>query len=211
MSKERFPNTWEELDLLARIRVRQGKLADALKLWGRGATIPTHSSRAHACIASLQNYAAAKFKRDRQMFVVLWALWSTAVFGVVALVVLKGVSMKLELPPPIPAKRASPTKVEPPPRNEASPSVKPLPAVPPPPPPQASPPPIPPALRTPAPSNEKPGKPAEAGKSAERTGQSTPWLFVGLAIMGFGLLMVWVNSSSRTKTVSSNSVPIALL
>jgi hypothetical protein len=89
LSKERFPNTWEELDLLARIRVRQGKLADALRLWGRGATIPTHSSRAHACIASLQNYAAAKFKRDRQMFIVLWALWSTAVFGVVALVMSK--------------------------------------------------------------------------------------------------------------------------
>ena len=89
ISKEQFPDTWEELDLLARIRVRQGKLADALKLWGRGATIPTHSSRAHACIASLQNYAAAKFKRDRQMFIVLWALWSTAVFGVVAFVVLK--------------------------------------------------------------------------------------------------------------------------
>lgn len=89
MSKERLPDTWEELDLLARIRVREGKLADALKLWGLGATIPTHSSRAHACIASLQNYAAAKFKRDRQMFIVLWALWSTGVFGVVALVVLK--------------------------------------------------------------------------------------------------------------------------
>jgi hypothetical protein len=87
--KERLPNTWEELDLLARVRVREGKLADAFRLWGRGATIPTHSSRAHACIASLQNYAAAKFKRDRQMFIALWALWSTAVFGVVTLVLLK--------------------------------------------------------------------------------------------------------------------------
>jgi len=86
VSKERFPNTWEELDLLARIRVREGKLADALKLWGRGATIPTHSSRARACMASLQNYAGAKFKRDRQMFIVLWAVWSAAVFGVVTLV-----------------------------------------------------------------------------------------------------------------------------
>jgi hypothetical protein len=90
VSKERFPNTWEELDLLARIRVREGKLADALQLWGRGATIPTHSSRAHACIASLQNYAAAKFKRDRQMFIVLWALWSSVVIGVVAVFVLRG-------------------------------------------------------------------------------------------------------------------------
>src|SRR5262245_41406595 len=62
VSKERFPNTWEELDLLARLRVREGKLAEALKLWGRAATIPTHSSCAHVYIASLQNYAAAKFK-----------------------------------------------------------------------------------------------------------------------------------------------------
>jgi hypothetical protein len=89
VSKERFPNTWEELDLLARIRVREGKLADALKLWGRGATDPTHSSRAHACIASLQNHAAAKFKRERQIFLMLWALWSATVMGVVAVVMSK--------------------------------------------------------------------------------------------------------------------------
>jgi hypothetical protein len=89
VSKECFPNTWDELDLLARIRVREGKLADALKLWGRVATVPTQSCRAHACIASLQNHATAKFKRERQMFIVLWALWSSAVVGVVALVVWK--------------------------------------------------------------------------------------------------------------------------
>ena len=89
VSKERFPNTWEELDLLARIRVLEGKLADALKLWRRGATISTHSARAHACIASLQKHAAEKFGRQKQMFIVLWALWSTAVVGVVAIVVWK--------------------------------------------------------------------------------------------------------------------------
>lgn len=89
ISKERFPDTWDELDLLARIRVREGKFADALKLWNRGANMPTRSLRAHACIASLQDYAAAKFKRDRQMFIVLWALWSSAVFVVVTLVVSK--------------------------------------------------------------------------------------------------------------------------
>ena len=89
VSKERFPNTWEELDLLARVRVREGKFAHALKLWGRGAAIPTRSLRAHACIASLQRYAAAKFKRDGQIFILLWALWSSAVFVVVALVMSK--------------------------------------------------------------------------------------------------------------------------
>src|SRR6266498_4271340 len=55
VSKEQFPDTWEELDLLARIRVREGKFADALKLWSRGASIPTRSARARACIASLQD------------------------------------------------------------------------------------------------------------------------------------------------------------
>jgi len=90
VSKEQFPDTWEELDLLARIRVREGKFADALKLWSRGASIPTRSARARACIASLQDYAAAKFKRDRQMFIVLWALWSSAVVGIVAVVLLRG-------------------------------------------------------------------------------------------------------------------------
>src|ERR1017187_10361348 len=62
VSTARFPNTWEELDLLARIRVREGKLADALILWRRGAKIATYSSRAHECIASLERHAAAKFK-----------------------------------------------------------------------------------------------------------------------------------------------------
>jgi hypothetical protein len=42
--------------------------------------------------------------------------------------------MKIELPPPIPTKRDFPKKVQPPPRSEASPAVKPLPAVFPPPP-----------------------------------------------------------------------------
>ena len=90
VSKEPFPNTWEELDLLARIRVREGKFAYALTLWNRGASMPTRSARARACIASLQDYAAAKFKRDRQMFIVLWALWSSAVIGTVAVVLLRG-------------------------------------------------------------------------------------------------------------------------
>ena len=89
ISKERFPDTWDELDLLARIRVRERKFADALKLWSRGASMPMRSARARACIASLQNYAAAKFKRDRQMFIVLWALWSSAVIGIVAVVLLR--------------------------------------------------------------------------------------------------------------------------
>ena len=89
-SEERFPVTWDELDLLARIRVREGKFADALKLWNRGASMPTRSSGAHACIASLQNYAAAKFKRDRRMFIVLWALWSCAVVGVVVIFLVRG-------------------------------------------------------------------------------------------------------------------------
>ena len=90
MSKEQFPDTWEELDLLARIRVREGKFADALKLWSRCASMPTRSARASACIASLQNYASAKFRRDRQIFMLLWALWSSAVVGVVAVFLLRG-------------------------------------------------------------------------------------------------------------------------
>lgn len=113
--------------------------------------------------------------------------------------------MKLELPPPIPAKREFPKKVQPPPRNETSPSVKPLPAVPPPlpaevnepnfdrrPPPQASPPPLPPAPSTQAPSNEKAGTPAE-------------WLVVGFTVLGLGLLIAWGISSSSTQKVPSNS------
>ena len=115
--------------------------------------------------------------------------------------------MKLELPPPIPAKRASPRKVERPARNEASPAERPLPVVPPPPP-QASPPPIPPAPSTPTPSNEKPGKPAEAGESAKRTGRSTSFLiFVFFAVLGclavlaLGLLIAWGISSSSTQIV----------
>jgi hypothetical protein len=98
--------------------------------------------------------------------------------------------MKLELPPPIPAKRASPRKVERPPRNEASPSGKPLPAV-------SSPPPVQSAPSTPAPSNEDARKPAEAGES--------PWLVVGFTVLGLGLMIALGISSSSTQTVPSNS------
>jgi hypothetical protein len=89
VSEERFPNTWEELDLLARIRVREGKLADAVKLWARAACLQTHSSHAHACMTSLQEYAAAQFRRERQMFIVWWTLWSSAVVAVIALLAWK--------------------------------------------------------------------------------------------------------------------------
>lgn len=81
------PIAWDELDLLARIRVCEGKFADALKLWGQGASIPTHSSHARACIVTLQNYAAAKFKREREVFVALWTLWSAAAVGIVLVAV----------------------------------------------------------------------------------------------------------------------------
>lgn len=87
VSRDRFPDTWGELDLLARIRVREGKLADALKLWGRGACIPTHSSYARARLVSLENYAAARFRRQQQIFILLWALWTSAVVAVITLVV----------------------------------------------------------------------------------------------------------------------------
>jgi len=140
--------------------------------------------------------------------------------------------MKLELPPPIPAKRASPTKIEPPrppaispesltkapppippevsgedagppippPRNEASASGKPLPAV-------SPPPPVPSALSTQAPSNEKPGKPAEDGESAKTTGRSTPELVVGLGVLVLvlGLLIVWANSPASSPSVDASS------
>src|SRR5262249_12062914 len=108
------------------------------------------------------------------------------------------VSMKIDLPPPIPATRASPRKVAPTPRNEASPSVTPFQPAPPPPL-QASPPPAP---STQTPSNEKASKRAEAGES---TGRSTPppfWVarreartFVYFALLGLGLLITWRVSS----------------
>lgn len=86
VSTAHFPDTWEELDLLARIRVREGKLADAMRLWRKGAKTGPHSGRAPECIASLEGYAAAKFKRDRQMFIAAWALWSIAVAAIVLVV-----------------------------------------------------------------------------------------------------------------------------
>jgi hypothetical protein len=78
--------------------------------------------------------------------------------------------MKFELPPPIPAKRYFPAKVQPPsPRNEASPAAKPLPVVSSPSPPQAPPlPPSPPASQASQkiqpPDDERAGKSAEAGE-----------------------------------------------
>ncbi len=86
VSEERTPSSWEDLDLLARIRIREGRYRDALELWRTGATIPKHMSRAHRCIASLQNYAEIKFRRQQQIFVVLLALWSAAVISVVVII-----------------------------------------------------------------------------------------------------------------------------
>lgn len=76
----------EELDLLARIKVREGKFADARRLWGRCAAQSSGSTTALRCIASLEKYAAATFRRHRQLYLVLWFVWSIAVLSVVAVV-----------------------------------------------------------------------------------------------------------------------------
>lgn len=118
--------------------------------------------------------------------------------------------MKIELPPPIPSKRASPRKVEHPPRDEVSPAERPLPVVPPRP--QASPPPI-----TPAPSNEKAGKPAEireSGKRPDRIITLLAWLVwgaIGFGVLVFvlGLFIIAVTSPNQTPTADTNASQIA--
>ena len=84
-----MPTSWEELDLLARIRVREGKLADAFSLWRQGAAIRGRESRARICLASLDKYAAARVRRARRLYLLLWFCWSLAVLGVVVLVLVK--------------------------------------------------------------------------------------------------------------------------
>lgn len=88
-SEGRVPTSWAELDLLARIRVREGKLADAFKLWTQGAALDPQERRARICLASLERFAAAKFRRERQVYLLLWLSWSLAVVGVAVLVLIK--------------------------------------------------------------------------------------------------------------------------
>ena len=69
------PNDPNEMDLLARIRVRQGRFAEALKLWQQVLRLPSHKAQAEARIESLISYAEAELKFRKLILVVLSAAW----------------------------------------------------------------------------------------------------------------------------------------
>jgi hypothetical protein len=76
--ENRAPKTWDEIDLLARIRVRQGKFAEAVQLWKQSLSLRGHEETARARVASLELYAAAHEKR-RWLILFGWvAAWVTA-------------------------------------------------------------------------------------------------------------------------------------
>ena len=82
----RKPADWESLDLLARIRVRQGNFADALRLWQSGMEIPGKAVDAKSCIESLTLYAGAELKRRKVLLIALSALWSILAISSVGIV-----------------------------------------------------------------------------------------------------------------------------
>jgi hypothetical protein len=84
------PKTWEEMDLLARIRVQQGRLTDAFKLWHRSLRLsPEKIASVEACLESLSAYVAAKQKRQNVILMVCLVGW------VIAVAVLGGMTIYL--------------------------------------------------------------------------------------------------------------------
>lgn len=79
------PKDPNELDLLARIRVRQGRFAEALKLWRQVLRLPSHKAKAEGCIESLISYAEAELKFRKLILMVLSAAWGLAVGGLFTL------------------------------------------------------------------------------------------------------------------------------
>src|SRR5262245_54841124 len=56
------PKDPNELALIARIRVRQSRFAEGLKLWQQVLRLPSHKAKTEACIERLISYAEADLK-----------------------------------------------------------------------------------------------------------------------------------------------------
>lgn len=78
-----LPSNSHELDMLARIHVRQGRLIDALKRW-REASRLTNKRSFQAEIASLLNYADLTIQRKTRTLLAITLIWGTAVFSLLA-------------------------------------------------------------------------------------------------------------------------------
>jgi len=73
------PDTWDEIDLLARIRVRQGKFAEAMQLWKQSLRFPGHEEIVAARVESLNAYADSQFERRRKLMLALVVAWSAII------------------------------------------------------------------------------------------------------------------------------------
>jgi hypothetical protein len=67
------PKDPNELALIARIRVRQGRFAEGLKLWQQVLRLPSHKAKTEACIESLISYADADLKFRKLILIVFSA------------------------------------------------------------------------------------------------------------------------------------------
>lgn len=70
------PGTWDEIDLLARIRVRQGKFTEAVRLWKQSLAFPGHDEVVSARVESLNTYASWQLERQRKLWLVLAIAWT---------------------------------------------------------------------------------------------------------------------------------------
>jgi hypothetical protein len=75
------PGTWDEIDLLARIRVRQGKFTEAMQLWKQSLRFPGHEAIVVARIESLNTYAASQFEKRRWLLLALVISWAVIIAG----------------------------------------------------------------------------------------------------------------------------------
>jgi len=82
----KLPNTWDEIDLLARIYVYQSKFAQALRLWKKSLVIPGHEEIVAARVESLNAYANRQFEIRRNVVIAIVVAW--VVLFVVTLVLL---------------------------------------------------------------------------------------------------------------------------
>ncbi|MDD5200533.1 MAG: hypothetical protein PHC88_12110 [Terrimicrobiaceae bacterium] len=73
------PDTWDEIDLLARIRVRQGKFTEAMQLWKQSLAFPGHDEVVAARVESLNTYAIWQLEKRRKMWLALAIAWAVII------------------------------------------------------------------------------------------------------------------------------------
>lgn len=76
--------SWKGMDLLARIYVKQGNYAEALRLWQKLSQIDHSANTSEQCIHTLATFVEAELKRQRLVLIDLAAAWGVVFFTMLA-------------------------------------------------------------------------------------------------------------------------------